>query len=127
MTCYASRRDSTADEFAFLNIAYNTHMDRAGTQSNSLARLHAMVTGRVQGVYFRSFVQEQAAELGLKGWVRNRWDGSVEVTAEGFRSKLELLLQALHKGPPSAWVEDVDFEWMNATGEFIGFNVRSTA
>ncbi len=90
------------------------------------SRLHAMVTGRVQGVYFRSFVQQQAAELDLTGWVRNRWDGSVEVTAEGPRPKLDQLLQVLREGPPAARVEDVDFEWLQGTGEFIGFSVRST-
>jgi acylphosphatase len=90
------------------------------------ARLHAMVTGRVQGVSFRYFVIDQAADLDLKGWVRNRWDGSVEVTAEGSRQKLDQLLQALRQGPPLARVEDVDFAWLEFTGEFIGFSVRST-
>lgn len=90
------------------------------------ARLHAMISGRVQGVYFRAFVVDQAAELDLRGWVRNRWDGSVEVTAEGSRQQLEQLLQALRQGPPSASVEEVDFAWLEHTGEFVGFSVRST-
>jgi acylphosphatase len=91
------------------------------------ARLHALVSGRVQGVSFRYFVLEQAAELDVNGWVRNRWDGSVEVAAEGPRHKLEQLLQLLRQGPPMAKVEDVDFSWLEASGEFIGFSVRSTA
>jgi len=91
-----------------------------------LIRLHAIVSGRVQGVSFRYFVMEQAAELDLKGWVRNRWNGSVEVTAEGPRPKLDLLLQAVRQGPPMAHVEDVDFTWQEATGDFVGFSVRST-
>jgi len=90
------------------------------------SRLHAMVMGRVQGVSFRYFVLEQAADLDLQGWVRNRWDGSVEVTAEGPHQKLEKLLEILRQGPPMARVEDVDFAWLEATGEFVGFNVRST-
>ncbi len=90
------------------------------------SRLHATVSGRVQGVSFRYFVLEQASELDIMGWVRNRWDGSVEVTAEGSRSKLEQLLQTLRQGPPMARVEDVDFAWLDATGEFVGFSVRST-
>ncbi len=93
----------------------------------TISRLHATVTGRVQGVSFRYFVLEQAAELDLKGWVRNRWDSSVEVIAEGPRQKLQDLLDALRRGPPMARVEDVDFSWHDATGEFIGFSVRSTA
>jgi len=91
-----------------------------------ITRLHATVTGRVQGVSFRYYVLEQASTLDLKGWVRNRWDGSVETTAEGPRHKLEQLLQALRQGPPMAHVENVDFEWLEAKGEFVGFSVRST-
>jgi acylphosphatase len=89
-------------------------------------RIHATVRGRVQGVSFRYFVVEQAEKLALNGWVRNKWDGSVEVTAEGTRQNLESLLQALREGPPMARVTDVDFEWREFTGEFNGFQVRST-
>ncbi len=93
---------------------------------NANSRLHALVGGRVQGVSFRYFVVEQAADLDLTGWVRNRWDGSVEVTAEGPHTRLEQLLQALRQGPPMAHVEDVDFAWLEATGEFTGFSIRNT-
>ncbi len=96
-------------------------------EKDTNARLHAIVTGLVQGVSFRYFVLEQAAELDLTGWVRNRWDGSVEFTAEGPRQKLEQLLQAVRQGPPMASVEGVDFTWMEYSGEFPGFSVRSTA
>jgi acylphosphatase len=88
--------------------------------------LHATVTGRVQGVSFRYFVLEKAENLDLRGWVRNRWDGSVEVTAEGPHQDLEQLLQTLRDGPPMAEVADVDFEWLPFSGEFVGFRVRST-
>ena len=90
------------------------------------SRLHATVLGRVQGVSFRYFVMEQADRLNLTGWVRNRWNGAVEVTAEGSRQNLELLLNALREGPPMAAVSDVDFEWLNYSAEFTGFNVIST-
>jgi acylphosphatase len=91
-----------------------------------VARLYAIVSGRVQGVSFRYYVVELAGELELNGWVRNRWNGSVEVTAEGPRPKLEQLLYALHQGPPMARVKDVETIWQEATGEFTGFSVRST-
>jgi acylphosphatase len=90
------------------------------------SRLHAIVEGRVQGVGFRFFVQETATALGLAGWVRNRWDGSVEVLAEGKRERLEKLLSALYRGPRSAFVEQVTPEWQAATGEFSGFYVRAS-
>jgi acylphosphatase len=90
------------------------------------SRLHATVAGRVQGVSFRYFVVEQAENLDLRGWVRNQWNGSVEVIAEGTRKNLEILLKALREGPPMARVADVDFEWLPFSDEFKGFQVRST-
>jgi acylphosphatase len=92
----------------------------------SQARLHATVEGRVQGVSFRYFVTEQAQRLGLVGWVRNRYNGDVEVLAEGSRYDLEQLLIALHQGPSMAHVSEVNVEWLPARGEFSSFWVRST-
>jgi acylphosphatase len=94
---------------------------------NPNSRLHATINGHVQGVSFRYFVMEQADRLDLKGWVRNLWNGGVEVIAEGSRQNLEQLLDALKAGPPMAVVSDVDFEWLTYTGEFSGFNLANTA
>lgn len=90
-------------------------------------RLHAIVDGRVQGVGFRAFVFDRAIQLGLSGWVRNRWDGTVEVVAEGERLRLEQLLAALRNGPRSAVVTEVKTEWQPASAEFTRFSVRPTA
>jgi acylphosphatase len=98
----------------------------AETNAAQLARLHATVVGRVQGVGFRAFVEQSAEVLDLKGWVRNRWDGSVEVVAEGKRQDLEKLLAALRRGPRASGVSDVHFEWQAARGEFTHFSVRMT-
>ncbi len=87
-------------------------------------RLHAWVEGSVQGVGFRFFVIQRAAELGLTGWVRNLWDGRVEVVAEGPRASLQKLLDQLKEGPRSARVSHVATEWLPATNEFTDFNVR---
>jgi acylphosphatase len=95
-------------------------------ENTSKARLHATVAGRVQGVSFRYFVSEQAQRLGLSGWVRNRYNGDVEVLAEGNRHDLERLLSALHQGPPMAQVSDVTAEWLPVSGEFSSFWMRST-
>jgi len=88
------------------------------------ARLEAIVYGIVQGVNFRYYTRQQAALLGLVGWVRNRWDGTVEVVAEGEREKLEQLLRWLHRGPRSAVVEKVDARWTEPTGTLTRFEVR---
>lgn len=89
-------------------------------------RLHAIVEGTVQGVGFRMFVVRLASELGLFGWVRNTWDGNVEVVAEGEESKLNRLLAGLKVGPRAAYVTNVRSEWLPATGEFPDFRIRYT-
>ena len=98
----------------------------AETKTPPLARLHATVAGRVQGVGFRAFVEQCAEAYHLNGWVRNRWDGSVEVLVEGERSALERMLAALRQGPRASNVTDVLFQWLAATGEFSHFSVRMT-
>ena len=88
-------------------------------------RFYALVHGRVQGVYFRAFVQRHAQALGLSGWARNLPDGaSVEVVAEGPRQTLDELLVHLHWGPPGARVDAVEASWMSATGLEGPFGVR---
>lgn len=89
-------------------------------------RLHAIVEGTVQGVGFRMFVVRLATELGLCGWVRNTWDGNVEVIAEGEEDKLTRLLAGLKVGPRAAYVTNVRTEWLPASGEFHDFRIRYT-
>ncbi|HLE15745.1 MAG TPA: acylphosphatase [Anaerolineales bacterium] len=89
-------------------------------------RLHAIVEGRVQGVGFRAFAIRKAEDLNLTGWVRNRWDDSVEVVAEGDRATLDRFVAALFQGPTSANVTRITPEWQAATGEFPRFSSRSS-
>lgn len=88
------------------------------------ARIHAFVSGRVQGVFYRKNTEEQARSLGLTGWVRNLDDGRVEVLAEGSKDKLERLLEWCHKGPAKARVDSVDHVWEDAKDEFTAFSVK---
>ena len=87
-------------------------------------RLDAKIHGRVQGVGFRYFVRQEATALGVSGWVSNQSDGSVRVVAEGSRSALEDLLDALESGPRGARVDHVDAHWGDARGDVRGFGVR---
>ena len=87
-------------------------------------RLKAEIFGDVQGVGFRYFAQSQARRLGLDGYVRNRYDGAVEVEAEGDASSLEQLLDALRRGPRMARVADVRVRWLPFTGDLGPFGVR---
>jgi acylphosphatase len=83
------------------------------------------VHGRVQGVGFRYYVQDEARRLGLRGYTRNLADGrTVEAIAEGTRGALEQLLASLRQGPPGSYVERVGATWEPATGEFSGFSIR---
>ncbi|HKW58473.1 MAG TPA: acylphosphatase [Candidatus Dormibacteraeota bacterium] len=88
-----------------------------------MERLHAVVHGDVQGVGFRYFVQRAARQLGLRGWVRNNDDGSVELVAEGERPRLEELERAVKEGPRGSRVDRVDARWSSATGAFRGFDL----
>ena len=87
-------------------------------------RLEALVHGRVQGVNFRFYTQRRAMELGLSGYVRNRWDGTVQVVAEGQRAELEELLAFLRIGPRAALVTEVNTRWPAPTSDFDRFEVR---
>ncbi len=89
-------------------------------------QLHAYVNGRVQGVGFRYYTLISAQALNLKGWVRNRYDGRVEVVAEGIHDDLNLFLADLRKGPTSGFVQNVDYEFTSASGKFDRFYVRNT-
>jgi len=92
-----------------------------------IVRLHAIVEGRVQGVGFRYFTQERAVFLGLTGWVRNRWNGTVEIIAEGSKADIEVFLKTIQRGPRVGTTQNVKFDWLEATGEFGSFQIRQTA
>ena len=92
-----------------------------------MKRVHLLISGRVQGVMFRAFVQHHAQNIGVVGWVRNRFSGDVEVVVEGPRGDLESLLTFCREGPPYACVDDVKVEWQSATGEFKDFRTTYDA
>lgn len=94
--------------------------------ADEITHLHASIEGYVQGVSFRYYVMKMATSLNINGWVRNLYDGRVEVVAEGPRSALDKLLAALHQGPPQSMVTAVDYDWLPPTNEFQDFKVRPT-
>jgi acylphosphatase len=83
-----------------------------------------LISGRVQGVGFRWFVQEAASVEGLHGWVRNLPDGRVEIRAEGDAEALERFERRVRVGPRASRVEDVDVTDVGASGHDTGFTVR---
>lgn len=88
------------------------------------ARAHVKVSGRVQGVFFRTETQDEAIRQGLTGWVRNLPDGRVEAVFEGEKDRVERLIEFCKRGPPGARVTSVEVVWENYTGEFRDFRIR---
>ncbi len=86
-------------------------------------RLHIIVGGRVQGVWFRASTKDKARELGLSGKVWNRSDGRVEILAEGPENALLLLQKWCRVGPKAARVDELESEWSDFTGAFAGFAI----
>ena len=84
---------------------------------------HVVVRGRVQGVFFRAWTAEQARALGVNGWVRNASDGSVEAHLEGDQWSVQQLIDLLHRGPPSAQVDQIAVEEAEL-GASLEFEVR---
>ncbi|HXW76057.1 MAG TPA: acylphosphatase [Candidatus Eremiobacteraceae bacterium] len=90
-----------------------------------MPRLHLIIHGRVQGVFFRASVEEQARALRLTGWVRNRSDGSVETVVEGDADALAALRAYCRQGPPGAHVTRVDSLDEAETHAFSTFSIRA--
>ena len=86
-------------------------------------RVRLRIEGSVQGVFFRASAQDQARRLGLKGWVRNCPDGSVEIVAEGDRKNIDELIAWCRHGPAGAQVQDVQVQWQEPKGEFSAFRI----
>jgi acylphosphatase len=82
-----------------------------------------VITGKVQGVYFRGATEDEARSRGLAGWVRNRPDGQVEAVFEGEKAAVEAVVAWCHRGPPAARVTGVAVTWEEPRGE-QGFSVR---
>lgn len=89
-----------------------------------MTRGHFIVSGRVQGVCFRMYANQEASSLGLSGWVRNLDTGDVEVVAEGEDEAVTALLSWCREGPSHANVTNVSSEYSEATGEFSPFEIR---
>ena len=91
---------------------------------NENVRAHVWVQGTVQNVGFRAYVEAQAHQVGVTGWVRNVGYDTVEAVAEGEREKAERFIEAMKAGPRASRVRESKVEWEPVTGEFKSFEVR---
>jgi acylphosphatase len=87
-------------------------------------RAHVIISGKVQGVFFRADTREAANRFGVNGWVRNQRDGTVEAVFEGDQSHVESVLNWCKKGSPAARVDAVNVKWESYTGDFSDFHIR---
>ena len=93
--------------------------------NNEIVRVHIHAIGRVQGVGFRAHVEYHARQIdGVTGWVRNVGYDTVEVIAEGERTRIEKLIEFIKQGPRASRVDECKVEYENVTGEFKEFGVK---
>lgn len=90
----------------------------------AVKRIHAIVEGKVQGVFYREFTMREAELLGVSGFARNLKDGNVEIVAEGEEKQLKEFEKKIRKGPLMAFITDVNIKEEQRTGEFEGFDIR---
>jgi acylphosphatase len=83
-----------------------------------------VVSGRVQGVFFRASTQDAAVRHGVRGFVRNLPDGRVEAVLQGDRGAVEKVIAFMREGPPGARVKEADVEWRTPSESWDGFFVR---
>ena len=86
--------------------------------------VHLIARGRVQGVGFRYFVRDKASRYGIKGWVRNCSDGSVEIHAEGQKESMDEFMAAVKEGPLFGHVSDVEIEKVEPKNIYSGFSIE---
>ena len=89
-------------------------------------RAHLLVSGRVQGVFFRAETEKSANLHNVTGWVKNLPDGRVEALLEGEKENVESIIEFCRRGPPGANVHNLEVTWGEWTGEFTEFTITYT-
>lgn len=92
----------------------------------TLKTVHLLVSGKVQGIFFRAFTKDNARQLNLKGWARNLTNGKVEILASGGLTNLNELIHRVKEGPPASDVEDVLIEWRSFDDSLSEFDIART-
>ena len=86
-------------------------------------RAHVIISGRVQGVCFRMETQRAAKRIGVSGWVKNRFDGTVEAVFEGDKKQVDQIIKWSRKGPSLSVVSNLEIDWESFSGEFRDFDI----
>ncbi len=86
-------------------------------------RAHVIISGRVQGVCYRMETQRAAKSIGVSGWIKNRFDGTVEAVFEGHKKQVDQIIEWCRKGPALARVSNIEIGWESVTGELRNFDI----
>ena len=106
-----------------MNIFDTENPSRYSVDIN-MERVRMKIKGKVQGVFFRASTREAAERYGIKGWVKNMSDGTVETVAEGEKDAIEKFIDWCRKGPADARVTDIDIVRQSPTGQFKDFSIK---
>ena len=90
---------------------------------SSQYRVHLIISGKVQGVYFRKHTQDTSRENNVYGWVKNLLNGDVECVLEGLKSNVDKVMMWCHQGPPGSHVDNVKIKYEEFIGNFNDFNI----
>jgi acylphosphatase len=87
-------------------------------------RVHLIISGKVQGVWFRLNTKNKADELGIFGWVKNTLNDKVEIIIEGNETNIKKMIKWCYKGSPLSKVENVDIDYQKPLNKYNSFNIR---
>ena len=105
------------------NTDSNSNSNKEINDSSQYIRVHLLISGRVQGVYFRKHTQDTSRENNVYGWVKNLVNGDVECILEGAKSNVDKVIIWCHQGPPNSRVDNVEIKNEKFTGDFTDFKI----
>ena len=105
------------------NTPSNSNSNKKINDSSQYIRVHLIISGKVQGVYFRKHTQDISLQNNVYGWVKNLVNGDVECVLEGLKSNVDKVMIWCHQGPPNSSVDNVEIKHEEFTGHFTDFKI----
>ena len=105
------------------NIDSNSNSNKEINDSSQYITVHLIISGKVQGVYFRKHTQDISLQNNVYGWVQNLLNGDVECVLEGLKSNVDKVIIWCHQGPPNSHVDNVEIKYEEFTGQFTDFKI----
>ena len=105
------------------NTDSNSNSNKEINDSSQYITVHLIISGKVQGVYFRKHTQDISLQNNVYGWVKNLLNGNVECVLEGLKSNIDKVMIWCHQGPPNSRVDNVEIKYEEFTGDFNEFKI----